>query len=154
MTAGAAATIVPMQTLPLQTLSVRTTTRNEMLDVTDRLVKFIRSNNMLEGMLIVYVPHTTAAVTINENADPDVRHDMLRKLETLIPKHEAYYQHGEGNSDSHVKTSLVGNSVTVLVERGKLVLGRWQGVYFCEFDGPREREMMVKVVMFGSSNAD
>src|SRR5688572_30002552 len=143
-----------MQTLPLQTLSVRTTTRGEMLDVTDRLAKFVRSNNMLEGMLIVYVPHTTAAVTINENADPDVRHDMLRKLETLIPKQEAYYRHGEGNSDSHVKTSLVGNSVTVLVERGKLVLGRWQGVYFCEFDGPREREMMVKVVMFGASRAD
>ena len=103
---------------------------------------------MLEGMLIVYVPHTTAAVTINENADPDVKHDMLKKLETLIPKDEPYYQHGEGNSDSHVKTSLVGNSVTVLIERGRLVLGRWQGVYFCEFDGPREREMMVKLVSF------
>ena len=143
-----------MQTVPLHTLSVRTTTRNEMIDVTDRLVKFARSNNLLEGMLIVYVPHTTAAVTINENADPDVRHDMLRKLDTLIPKHETYYRHGEGNSDSHVKTSLVGNSVSVLVERGRLVLGRWQGVYFCEFDGPREREMMVKGVMFGASRAD
>ena len=143
-----------MQTVPLHTLSVRTTTRNEMIDVTDRLVKFARSNNLLEGMLIVYVPHTTAAVTINENADPDVRHDMLRKLEMLIPKQETYYRHGEGNSDSHVKTSLVGNSVSVLVERGRLVLGRWQGVYFCEFDGPREREMMVKGVMFGASRAD
>ena len=143
-----------MQTVPLHTLSVRTTERNEMIDVTDRLVKFARSNNLLEGMLIVYVPHTTAAVTINENADPDVRHDMLRKLDTLIPKHENYYRHGEGNSDSHVKTSLVGNSVSVLVERGRLVLGRWQGVYFCEFDGPREREMMVKGVMFGASRAD
>lgn len=141
-----------MQTLPLQTLSVRTTTRSEMLDVTDRLAKFARSNNVLEGMLIVYVPHTTAAVTINENADPDVRHDMLRKLETLIPKQEAYYRHGEGNSDSHVKTSLVGNSSTVLVERGKLVLGRWQGVYFCEFDGPREREMHVKLIKFGPAS--
>ncbi len=143
-----------MQTLPLQTLSVRTTSRGEMLDVTDRLAKLVRSNNLLEGMLIVYVPHTTAAVTINENADPDVRHDMLRKLEALIPKHEAYYRHGEGNSDSHVKTSLVGNSATVLVERGRLVLGRWQGVYFCEFDGPREREMMVKVVLFGAARTD
>jgi secondary thiamine-phosphate synthase enzyme len=73
---------------------------------------------------------------------------MLKKLETMIPKSEAYYRHGEGNSDSHVKTSLVGSSVTVLVERGRLVLGRWQGVYFCEFDGPREREMMVKAVSF------
>jgi secondary thiamine-phosphate synthase enzyme len=144
----------PMQTLPLQTLAVRTTARNEMLDVTDRLAKFARSNNVLEGMLVAYVPHTTAGVTINENADPDVKHDMLRKLETLIPKHEDYYRHAEGNSDSHVKTSLVGNSVTVLVERGRLVLGRWQGVYFCEFDGPRERELMVKVVMFGAARAD
>ncbi len=143
-----------MQSLPLQTLTVRTTNRSEMLDVTDRLAKLARANNLLEGMLIVYVPHTTAAVTINENADPDVRHDMLRKLETLIPKHEGYYRHAEGNSDSHVKTSLVGNSVTVLVERGRLVLGRWQGVYFCEFDGPRERELMVKVVRFGAANTD
>lgn len=143
-----------MQTLPLQTIAVRTTARNEMLDVTDRLAKVARSNNVLEGMLVVYVPHTTAAVTINENADPDVKHDMLRKLKTLVPRHEGYYRHGEGNSDSHVKTSLVGNSVTVLVERGRLVLGRWQGVYFCEFDGPREREMMVKVVMFGAGGPD
>lgn len=143
-----------MQTVPLQTLNVRTSTRNEMLDVTDRLEKLIRSQNVNEGMLIAYVPHTTAAVTINENADPDVKSDMLEKLETLIPKHETYYQHGEGNSDSHVKTSLVGNSVTVLVERGRLVLGRWQGVYFCEFDGPRERELMVKIVKFGPTAGD
>jgi secondary thiamine-phosphate synthase enzyme len=137
-----------MQSIPPQTLNIRTKARSEMLDVTDRLEKFVREQTLSEGMLIVYVPHTTAAVTINENADPDVRHDMLKKLETLIPKHETYYQHGEGNSDSHVKTSLVGNSVTVLIEAGRLVLGRWQGVYFCEFDGPRQREMMVKGVSF------
>ena len=143
-----------MQTLPLQTINVRTSQRSEMLDVTDRVNKLVRSNNMLEGMAIVYVPHTTAAVTINENADPDVKHDMLKKLETLIPKEEAYYLHVEGNSDSHVMTSLVGNSVMVLVERGRLVLGRWQGIYFCEFDGPREREMMVKLVKFGAGAND
>ena len=137
-----------MQTVPLQTVPVRTSVRNEMLDVTDRVAKLVRSQNMLEGMAIVYVPHTTAAVTINENADPDVKHDMLLKLERLIPKDEGYYQHGEGNSDSHVKTSLVGNSVTVLIEGGRLVLGRWQGVYLCEFDGPREREMVVKCLVF------
>ena len=79
---------------------------------------------------------------------------MLRKLDELIPKDEAYYRHGEGNSDSHVKTSLVGNSVTVLIERGRLVLGRWQGVYFCEFDGPRERKLMVKLVKFGADAND
>ena len=137
-----------MQTLPLQTLNVRTSHRSEMLDVTDRVNKLVRSNNMLEGMAIVYVPHTTAAVTINENADPDVKHDMLAKLEALVPKRESYYQHGKGNSDSHVKTSLVGNSVTVLVEGGKLVLGTWQGTQFCEFDGPRSRKYLVKLVSF------
>ena len=143
-----------MQNVPLQTVAVRTTERGEMLDVTDRVARLVRSQNVLEGMAIVYVPHTTAAVTINENADPDVRHDMLKKLETLIPKDEPYYLHVEGNSDSHVKTSLVGSTVTVLVERGRLVLGRWQGIYFCEFDGPREREMMVKLVKFGPGASD
>jgi len=143
-----------MQSLPLQTISVRTNQRDEMIDVTDRVTKLVRSNNMLDGMAVVYVPHTTAAVTINENADPDVRHDMLKKLGEMIPKDEGYYLHVEGNSDSHVKTSLVGNTVTVLIERGRLVLGRWQGIYFCEFDGPREREMMEKLVKFGPGAND
>ena len=143
-----------MQSLPLQTLNVRTSQRSEMVDVTDRVMKLVRANNILEGMVLVYVPHTTAAVTINENADPDVRHDMLKKLGEMIPKDESYYLHVEGNSDSHVKTSLVGNTVTVLVERGRLVLGRWQGIYFCEFDGPRDREMMVKLVKFGPGAND
>jgi secondary thiamine-phosphate synthase enzyme len=137
-----------MQAIGLQTLAVDTQSRSQMLDVTDLLARFVRQYDLTEGMLIVYVPHTTAAVTINENADPDVQHDMLAKLESLIPKSEQYYRHGEGNSDSHVKTSLVGSSVTVMVEAGRLVLGRWQGVYFCEFDGPRHREMMVKAVSF------
>jgi secondary thiamine-phosphate synthase enzyme len=137
-----------MRPLSPITESVRTTQRNEMIDVTARLEKFVRKCSFTSGMLIVYVPHTTAAVTINENADPDVRRDMMLKLSELIPKEQSYYQHGEGNSDSHVKTSLVGNSVTVLVEGARLVLGRWQGVYFCEFDGPREREMIVKAIAF------
>lgn len=137
-----------MQPLSLQTLAVKTSQRCEMIDVTDRLEAYVRQQNMSEGMLIAYVPHTTAAITINENADPDVRHDMLRKLQALIPQRETYYQHAEGNSDSHVKTSLVGNSVMVLVESGRLVLGRWQGVYFCEFDGPRQREIIVKGLSF------
>jgi secondary thiamine-phosphate synthase enzyme len=119
-----------------------------MIDVTDRLRKLVTQAKINEGMLIVYVPHTTAAVTINENADPDVKHDMLLKLSQMIPKDEAGYKHAEGNSDSHVKTALVGNSVTVLIENGQLQLGRWQGVYFCEFDGPRERQIYVKVVNF------
>jgi len=120
-----------------------------MIDVTRLIEKFVESEKVIDGMVIVYVPHTTAAVTINENADPDVKSDMLQKLATLVPKHESYYRHGEGNSDSHVKTSLVGNSITVLIERGSLVLGQWQGIYFCEFDGPRQREMHIKLVAFG-----
>ena len=143
-----------MQTVPLQTIAVPTTARNEMVDVTGRLKKLIVSFNLLEAMMVVYCPHTTAAVTINENADPDVKADMLKKLEALVPKSETYYEHNEGNSDSHVKASLVGSSVTVLVEKGKLVLGRWQGVYFCEFDGPRQREMMVKIVKFGAPDGN
>jgi secondary thiamine-phosphate synthase enzyme len=143
-----------MHALPLIKQKVRTTARSEMVEVTDKLRQAAASKNMIEGMLIVYVPHTTAAVTINENADPDVKHDMLTKLEALVPKQEAYYQHGEGNSDSHVKAAMVGHSVIVLVEAGRLVLGRWQGVYFCEFDGPRERELLVKVVKFGPNAAD
>ena len=141
-----------MQTLPLVTETVSTTSRSELIDVTNRLVWQVQANRVLEGMVLVYVPHTTAAVTINENADPDVKSDLIHKLAALIPQRESYYQHGEGNSDSHLKTSLVGNSVTVLVEAGKLVLGRWQGVYFCEFDGPRQRQMMLKVVKFGPTS--
>jgi secondary thiamine-phosphate synthase enzyme len=117
-----------------------------MIDVTDRVRDALRTQKVTDGFAIVYVPHTTAAVTINENADPDVKHDLLRKLESLIPKNETYYQHNEGNSDSHLKTALTGNSVMVLIDNGELVLGTWQGIYFCEFDGPRTREMIVKIV--------
>lgn len=137
-----------MRTHPLVTENVKTSQRNEIVDMTGRVRKVVRQMGMRHGMAIIYVPHTTAAVTINENADPDVKHDMLAKLSALIPKNESYYAHGEGNSDSHVKTALVGNSATVLVEDGDLVLGTWQGIYFCEFDGPRNRQIMVKVVEF------
>jgi secondary thiamine-phosphate synthase enzyme len=143
-----------MRALPIQTQTVQTSSRNEMIDVTARLRKVVASSSMLEGMLIVYVPHTTAAVTINENADPDVKSDLLAKLSALVPQREAYYQHAEGNSDSHLKAAMLGHSVTVLVEAGKLVLGRWQGVYFCEFDGPRERELIIKPLKFGPTSAD
>lgn len=137
-----------MRSRTTQTLGVATATRSQMIDVTARVAEAIEHAGIIEGMAIVYVPHTTAAVTINENADPDVKHDLLKKLETLIPKHETYYRHDEGNSDSHVKTSLVGNSVLALIEGGKLVLGTWQGIYFCEFDGPRQRSMIVKLLDF------
>ena len=143
-----------MSHLPIVTESLQTRARSEMVEITDRVQRHVTTERVQNGMAIVYVPHTTAAVTINENADPDVKHDMLRKLETLIPKREDYYQHGEGNSDSHVKTSLVGNSVTVLIERGKLILGTWQGIQFCEFDGPRTRSVHVKLVSFDRLGAD
>ena len=143
-----------MNSLPLQTHKVRTAARNEMVEVTDHLREVVKRQRILEGMLVVYVPHTTAAVTINENADPDVKSDMLAKLSELVPQRERYYQHAEGNSDSHVKAAMVGQSVTVLVEAGQLVLGRWQGVYFCEFDGPRARELFVKAVVFRAKGGD
>ncbi|HTL29205.1 MAG TPA: secondary thiamine-phosphate synthase enzyme YjbQ [Tepidisphaeraceae bacterium] len=135
-----------MQRQPLITQSVKTRQRSEMIEVTDRIAKIVREGQIEDGIAIVCVPHTTAAVTINENADPDVKHDLLKKLELLIPKHEGYYQHNEGNSDSHLKTALTGNSVTVIIDHGRLVLGTWQGIYLCEFDGPREREMHIKII--------
>jgi len=142
------------KSLPSITESVETRSRSQIVDLTDRVQRIVQRERVEDGLVIVFVPHTTAAITINENADPDVKHDLLRKLETLIPKDEPYYQHGEGNSDSHVKTSLVGNSVTVLIEGGKLVLGTWQGIHFCEFDGPRERTFLVKIVSFEAPSGD
>jgi secondary thiamine-phosphate synthase enzyme len=134
--------------------TVATRSRSQMIDVTDHVQKLIRQKRVEEGLAVVYVPHTTAAVTINENADPDVKTDLLAKLEAMAPKDEAYYRHTEGNSDSHVKASLVGNSVTVIVDRGRLLLGQWQGIYLCEFDGPRERELIVKLVDTGREIVD
>lgn len=125
--------------------SIRTHKRAEMIEITGRIQELVKASKVSSGIVIVHVPHTTAAVTINENADPDVKHDLLKKLEMLIPHEEGYYRHGEGNSDSHLKTSLTGNSVTVLVEDGELMLGTWQGIQFCEFDGPRQREIYVKI---------
>jgi secondary thiamine-phosphate synthase enzyme len=137
-----------MTNLPIFTQTLPTQSRAQMLEITHFVQRLISQNNVESGMVVVCVPHTTAAITINENADPDVKHDLLKKLDTLIPHHEAYYKHAEGNSDSHVKTSLVGNSVTLLIDHGKLVLGTWQGIQFCEFDGPRTRTYMVKIVSF------
>ena len=142
-----------MITFPIEKHAVRTTSRNEMVEVTEHLRRLVVRRNIVEGILVVYVPHTTAAVTINENADPDVKSDMLAKLSALVPHRETYYRHGEGNSDSHVKAAMVGHSVTVLVEGGRPVLGRWQGVYVCEFDGPRERELLIKPLRFAPPEA-
>lgn len=117
-----------------------------MIDITARIQQAIDRRQVSSGYAIVYIVHTTAAVTINENVDPAVKSDVLRKLSELIPQNERYYEHDEGNSDAHLKASLVGASVLVLIESGRLQLGRWQGVYFCEFDGPRERRVLIKLV--------
>jgi secondary thiamine-phosphate synthase enzyme len=133
----------------MEIVELRTSRRNELLEVTGRVQEVVDRSGVSGGLVVVQSLHTTAALTLNENADPDVRHDLLAKLEALVPHREPYYRHGEGNSDSHVKTSFFGPSLTVVVDGGRLVLGRWQGVYLCEFDGPRERRLAVQVVAAG-----
>jgi secondary thiamine-phosphate synthase enzyme len=130
----------------LTSQKITTRRRGEIVDITAEVARMVGASGVKEGLCVVYVPHTTAAVTINENADPDVKQDVLAKLAALVPEREAYYEHGEGNSDAHLKTALVGPSVTLIIDGGRLVLGTWQGIYFCEFDGPRERMIQVKVM--------
>jgi secondary thiamine-phosphate synthase enzyme len=126
-------------------LEIRTDSRDEFVSLTTRVEEFVRRTGVQRGRVTVYVPHTTAGVTINENADPDVVHDMLLTLRELIPKDRRGYRHAEGNSDSHVKASMMGSSCTVLIEGGRLVLGTWQGIFLCEFDGPRVRTVHLQV---------
>ena len=126
------------------TLSIRTHARCELIEVTDLVRDAIRKQDVREGIAYLHVPHTTAGLCINENADPDVKADLLRKLESMIPKDEPYYRHAEGNSDSHLKAILTGTGLTVMIEDGAPLLGRWQGIYFCEFDGPRTRELIIR----------
>ncbi|MFO0845055.1 MAG: secondary thiamine-phosphate synthase enzyme YjbQ [Gemmataceae bacterium] len=128
----------------MDTFTVTTTQRNQLVEITAQVRHALRRRGLREGVGFVYCPHTTAAITINENADPDVVHDMLLWLERAIPHVQPGFLHGEGNSDSHVKASLVGSSATVIVDKGDLVLGRWQGVFLCEFDGPRSRNVCVR----------
>lgn len=130
----------------MHTFEVRTRQRNEFVEITDQVRQAVRSSGVKYGIVVVYCPHTTAAITINENADPDVVHDMLAYLERIVPQRQPDFRHNEGNSDSHIKSSLVGSSATVLLDGGDIVLGRWQGVFFCEFDGPRTRTVHVQIV--------
>jgi len=129
----------------VQTLHVKTDGRTQLVDVTAQVQKAVASSGVATGICYLYVPHTTAAITINECADPDVARDVEGALDRLVPM-AGPYRHSEGNSDSHVKSVLVGASQIIHVEGGKLVLGRWQGVFFCEFDGPRERKLNVQVL--------
>jgi len=126
-------------------IDVTTRTRTEFVDVTSQIQEIIKQNEVKEGICYLYVPHTTAAVTINESADRNVVEDIIFMLNKVIPL-EGKYLHSEGNSAAHIKASIVGSSETILIENGRLMLGTWQGIFFCEFDGPRRRQMFVKVV--------
>lgn len=127
-------------------LSVRTTTRCEFRDITDEVAEAVRASGVADGVAVVYCPHTTAGITINENADPSVVSDFTKKTSALIERDYAGFTHSEGNSDAHIKSSLVGASETVIISGGRLELGTWQGIYFAEFDGPRTRSVLVKVM--------
>lgn len=130
----------------IQTLEVRSSRRCQFIDVTDRLQQVVRAGGLRQGYAICYVPHTTAGITIQENADPAVTADLQARLEALVPRDLADYRHREGNSDAHIKASLLGFSQMVLVRDGRLELGTWQAIYFAEFDGPRTRRLHVKLV--------
>jgi len=126
-------------------LSVKTSSRTELIDITSKIAKLVKESGVTEGQCMLYVPHTTGAVTINESADPSVRGDILMVLNQIIPW-DANYRHMEGNSPAHVKSTLVGASELVAIENGSLVLGTWQGIFFCEFDGPRTRKGHVRII--------
>jgi secondary thiamine-phosphate synthase enzyme len=129
----------------LQYIQLSSLSRNELIDITARVQEIVRKSGVSSGVAHLCCLHTTAGITVNEGADPDVRHDISRFLNTLVPV-DANFDHAEGNSDAHVKSTLVGVSETLLIESGKLLLGTWQSVYFCEFDGPRSRKVAVKII--------
>jgi len=129
-----------------KTVELKTFSRCQMLDITARIAEAVSESGIAEGSAAIFCPHTTAAVTINENADPDVVHDMLMTLEQLLPKNRPGYRHTEGNSDAHIKSSLIGCTQNVIITKGKLLLGTWQGIYFCEFDGPRTRTLNIQII--------
>ena len=125
-------------------IELRTSQRTQWVDLTAEVADCLRRSECKHGSVLVYVPHTTAGVTINENADPSVAADMMGFLDRMVPRDSAF-KHAEGNSDAHIKASLIGSSVRVIVRDGRLCLGTWQGIYFCEFDGPRHREVWVHI---------
>src|SRR6188474_3020371 len=126
-------------------LKVKSHQREELVEFTDQVAAKLRESSVKDGIVVLYVQHTTAGLTVNENADPDVPRDMLHLLRSLIPQHGMGFRHGEENSDAHIKASLVGSSVTIPFSEGKLLLGRWQGIFLCEFDGARERQVIMIV---------
>jgi secondary thiamine-phosphate synthase enzyme len=131
--------------MAVKVLYIKTRKRVEAVDITDSVLNFVKDSNVKDGILFLYVPHTTAGITINENADPSVIDDILNKLNEIVPK-IGNYKHIEGNSDSHIKSSIVGVSKNLIIEDGKVILGTWQGIFFLEFDGPRERKVVLKIL--------
>jgi secondary thiamine-phosphate synthase enzyme len=129
----------------METLKVRSAEREEMVEITDRVAELVKAADPAEGICVLFTRHTTCGLTINENADPDVKSDMLGFLRKLIPQYYEDFRHFEHNSDAHIKSSLVGSGLMVPFSDGKLLLGRWQGIYLCEFDGPRERQVIVTI---------
>jgi len=129
----------------MPTLQIKTDRRTEFVDITTQVQSLLTESAVGDGVLYLYVPHTTAAITINEHADPDVASDVEAAFDRLIPN-RGPYKHSEGNSDSHIKSILIGNTQTVFIADGKLLLGRWQGIFFCEFDGPRDRKLHIKII--------
>ncbi|MDP2938148.1 MAG: secondary thiamine-phosphate synthase enzyme YjbQ [Candidatus Omnitrophota bacterium] len=132
----------------MEKISIKTNSRIELVDITDRIQAIVSKSKVKAGICFVFCPHTTAGLIINENADPSVRRDIINTLNKLVPEN-AGYAHTEGNADSHIKSSLFGSTLTIFIEDGRLAFGTWQGIYFCESDGPRSRESWVKIV--GSS---
>ena len=131
----------------LITMQVQTGARQEMVRITHQLADLVRQQGWKDGICELFIPHTTAGVTINENADPDVVADLLHTLERMVPTSDPAYRHYEGNSAAHIKATLMGFSLSVIVQGGQLALGRWQDVLFCEFDGPRQRQVMVEFLV-------
>ncbi len=129
----------------IKEISINTFKRNELVDITEEVKNIVKESKIQEGICIVYCPHTTAAITINESADPAVQRDILINLSKLIPEN-GDYQHSEGNSDSHIKSSIIGASETLIIKDNNLILGTWQNIYFAEFDGPRQRKVIVKIL--------
>ncbi|HPI92067.1 MAG TPA: secondary thiamine-phosphate synthase enzyme YjbQ [Deltaproteobacteria bacterium] len=129
----------------IKRLELQTTARIQLIDITAQVKGMLRNEQMPSGIVLVYVPHTTCGITINENADPSVKEDITTLLGKLVPADENY-RHAEGNSDAHIKASLLGSSVTLILESGSLILGTWQGIYLAEFDGPRKRSVLIKII--------
>ncbi|MGN7358562.1 secondary thiamine-phosphate synthase enzyme YjbQ [Paenibacillus sp. SAF-054] len=130
----------------LHTLELATTGRDEIRDITREIISIVHKSGVKEGTVLIYCPHTTAGIAINENADPDVKRDVLMRLDEVYPWKHPKYRHAEGNTASHLKSITCGPSQTVIITEGELLLGRWQGIYFCEFDGPRRRQYHVKIM--------